>query len=940
LVPVALGLVEESNTFSSSTGAAVLPYHPTEEEELSEKDMRIQAIDVPAECHFLGTQNNKYACSLRLSDVEDCWNKIVSDNTKIESLLPNGTWKTEQERVSAAMCLLLNGVYMRYDGLRDTSCWAKLFQRLLHVGKIRDMHTVTAQDFSIESPWDLCHLTYLLFDLVIDKVSLGVIDGLLRTLVARMIATWREQQRQIHPLSTPLKYPLDLFPIGLASVAKAITIDVFNVKGRSELLDAKHGQLLRDRSHCINADSDAGTARGMRDNLMAFINWCQQEDRQILKVGCGIKKKDLASAFLGIRNKAIEHLRHNPDVHTKVNKLEGWRELLMSSYMVRNMHSLLGSFPGRSHKASNMMCTLSTLCLNRKCLNVLLTFVQLNGCGGNFPADKKFNVSHSIYGIWSSKCFPHFLYVLRQSQGFLIPTSKKKKKKEEEGPPIATGFFPSSHEKLPDWNVYGNVWRTHVFRPALLLVEIWLSSLEPRRPSWLSNNKLVVQRISNLHAIPQVLQLLNIHGPVLSISEKTRQTMPCFSQYMDRGKEVFGSNLSVLVSIICFSCARTMYGKQIGSEFIEEMENGCIYFSHDDNVIASAFGGKHRSDKQLLPGKFELFDPTFALNERTNAKEYSLHELTSVLLGKTEWGQESHLEVFQNAFDTMVSSFPMDDVLLFLEGSPQMQLSELVSKWVLDGNQDSACDQKIGQNLRFLQCDQDEAPSAVDELEAGHCADSLALSTLESSSTSLQGTSNKNARTEEQDQGNPESSGMDRASSGCPAVAGGHAFVQQMPLSMGLKCVETYIDREDSFDLDNSGGMMRVETSFGTAKKKCDLKYSRMLVSTLKQSLGHHQAAMEHHVLQMDSLKESVQRLETHISQVEEVRTEEVRRKMNSQEKRRRIEDYDGKENNGCTPKRSKDSARLVGIQKLNVSSFLEFEAKEEKITCPPIPTK
>jgi hypothetical protein len=402
LVPVALGLVEESNSFSSSTGAAVLPYHPTEEEELSEKDMRIQAIDVPAECHFLGTQNNKYACSLRLSDVEDCWNKIVSDDTKIESLLPNGIWKTEQETVSAATCLLLNGVYMRYDGLRDTSCWAKLFQRLLHVGKIKDMHMVTAQDFSIESPWDLCHLTYLLFDLVIDMVSLGVIDGLLRTLVARMIATWREQQRQIHPVSTPLKYPLDLFPIGLASVAKAITIDVFNVKGRSELLDAKHGQLLRDRSHGINADSDAGTARGMRDNLMALINWCQQEDRQILKVGCGIKKKDLASAFLGIRNKAIEHLRHNPDVHTKVNELEDWRELLMSKYMIRNMYSLLGSFPGRSHKASNMMCTLSTLCLNRKCLNILLTFVQLNGCGSNCPADKTFNVSHIKDGIWSS----------------------------------------------------------------------------------------------------------------------------------------------------------------------------------------------------------------------------------------------------------------------------------------------------------------------------------------------------------------------------------------------------------------------------------------------------------------------------------------------------------------------------------------------------------
>jgi hypothetical protein len=376
-----------------------------------------------------------------------------------------------------------------------------------------------------------------------------------------------------------------------------------------------------------------------------------------------------------------------------------------------------------------------------------------------------------------------------------------------------------------------------------------------------------------------------------------------------------------------------MYGKQISSEFNEEMENGCIYFSHDDNVIASAFGGKHRSDKQLLPGKFEVFDPKFALNEtHHDAKQYSLHELTSVLLGQTEWGQESHLEAFQNAFDTMVSSFPMEDVLLFLEGSSQMQLSKLVSKWVLDGNQDSVCDRKIGQNLRLLHCDQDEAPStAVDELEAGHRADSPVLSKLESSSTSVQETTNKNARTEEQDQGNPEKSGTDRASSGCPAEPGGNAFVQKIPLSMGLKCVETYIDRENCFDLDNSGGMMRVETSFGTAKKTCDLKYSRMLVSNLKQSLGHHQAAMEHHVLQMDSLRESVQRLESHISQVEEVRTEEVRRKMNSQEKRRRkrIQDDNCKENNGCTPKRRKDSARLFGIQKLNASSFFEFEAQE-----------
>jgi hypothetical protein len=380
----ALGLVEDCRSFSSSTGATVFPFGPFQPDEFDKTNLNIEPVDAPA----LQGSINQAASKLTLEQVQICWRKLVSNDTKVEDLIPDVFKESQTPRtakVTAGMCILLNGIHLRYGGLKNINCWAKLYSRLfaqLDNADLRNNSTVniSARDLDIQSPNDLCHLTFLLFDLVITKeCSLGIVDGALRTLVARMVATWRQQHR---PMS--LKYSTEYYANALDIVSQTISVDVLNIKASREELESKHGKLLQTRSLNINKNANAAAPRGIIESLVSFLKILSTAGNNAtakLDVTKAISHSILNTAQREMRISAIDHLYNNSDIHTEAKPKEDknkWRENLMGKRQTQYMNNF-NIFPGTYYCAANIFCTMALMCLKPKSTAILETFVKSNG---------------------------------------------------------------------------------------------------------------------------------------------------------------------------------------------------------------------------------------------------------------------------------------------------------------------------------------------------------------------------------------------------------------------------------------------------------------------------------------------------------------------------------------------------------------------------------
>jgi hypothetical protein len=381
----ALGLVEDCRRFSASTGATVLPFGPFQPDEFDKTKLNIEPVDAPA----LQGSINQAASKLTLEEVQICWKKLVSNDTKVDDLIP-AVFKESQTprtaKVAAGMCILLNGIHLRYGGLKNINCWAKLYRRLFAQLDIADLRihnrdNISASDLDVQSPNDLCHLTFLLFDLVIAKeCSLGIVDGALRTLVARMVATWRQQHRPM-----PLKYSTGCYTKALDIVSQTISVDVLNIKAPREGLESKHGKLLQTRSLNINKNADAAAPRGIIESLVSFLKILSTTGNNAaaaeLDVTKAISHSVLKNAQLEMRILAIDHLYNNPDIHTEGKPEEDkhkWRENLMDKRQINNMNNF-NKFPGNNYCATSIFCTMALMCLKPKSTALFERFVKSNG---------------------------------------------------------------------------------------------------------------------------------------------------------------------------------------------------------------------------------------------------------------------------------------------------------------------------------------------------------------------------------------------------------------------------------------------------------------------------------------------------------------------------------------------------------------------------------
>jgi hypothetical protein len=375
----ALGLVEDCRSFSSSTGATVLPFGSFQPDEFDKTKLHIEPVDAPA---LQQGSIHQAASNLTLEEVQICWKKLVSNDTKVEDLIPDvfkesETCETPQTaKVAAGMCILLNGIHLRYGGLKNINCWAKLYRRLFEQLDNADM--ISARDLEIQSPNDLCHLTFLLFDLVITKdCSLGIVDGALRTLVARMVATWKQQN-----MSMPLKYSTTHYANALDIVSQTISVDVLNIKAPREVLESKHGKLLQTRSLNINKNANAAAPRGIIESLVSFFKILSTTGNNAaakLDVTKPISHPVLNKAQREMRISAIDHLYNNPDIHTepKDDKKE-WPQKLMAKRQTLNMNNF-NKFPGTYYCAANFFCTMALMCLKPKSTAIFERFVKRNG---------------------------------------------------------------------------------------------------------------------------------------------------------------------------------------------------------------------------------------------------------------------------------------------------------------------------------------------------------------------------------------------------------------------------------------------------------------------------------------------------------------------------------------------------------------------------------
>jgi hypothetical protein len=199
-------------------------------------------------------------------------------------------------------------------------------------------------------------------------------------------------------------------------------------------------------------------------------------------------------------------------------------------------------------------------------------------------------------------------------------TGKRKKSGDSnEGHPEnrVHGFFPRSIERSPEWNMYWDTWNINIYRPASLIVELWLSCLEPKNTESgggrLKSIKKIAEKITTLHVVPQILQLYNEHGPCVSLPSDLKTKMPNFSCYMAEATEQLGGNLAVLLCLISFSCARSMCIGQAPNNLGiprdgEAASRNISFFAKDDDFLLESF-----RKNVLLANKFDGLDPRFFL---------------------------------------------------------------------------------------------------------------------------------------------------------------------------------------------------------------------------------------------------------------------------------------------------------------------------------------
>jgi hypothetical protein len=269
----------------------------------------------------------------------------------------------------------------------------------------------------------------------------------------------------------------------------------------------------------------------------------------------------------------------------------------------------------------------------------------------------------------------------------LSPKKTRKRKKSgesNEGHPEnrVHGFFPRSIERSPEWNMYWDTWNINIFRPASMIVELWLSCLEPKNTESgggrLRSIKKIAEKITTLHVVPQILQLYNEHGPCVSLPSDLKTKMPNFSIYMAEATEQLGGNLAVLLCLISFSCARSMCIEQAPDNLGipkdgEAVSRNISFFTKDDDFVLESF-----RKKALLANQFDGLDPSFIFNGTESA---CLSELTAFLL---ENDDNNETEKLKADFDATLLSFPLQEVLNFLKEANGMKLEKLVDAWVLD----------------------------------------------------------------------------------------------------------------------------------------------------------------------------------------------------------------------------------------------------------------
>jgi hypothetical protein len=389
LLPVALGLVPGAGF--SSTSAMIFPYK-------SSFSGRLPT------CAFDQPENS--VVKVTLHDIETCWKQLVSNNTNIQTLLENHFHNSqltmsEHTKTSLAINVLLNGVYLRFEGLQHPKSWAKLLHRLFHVGGIKETWDVLPQDLDcFQAREDLCHVTHLLFGLVVTKCRFALVDGNLRTLVARLVPTFRCPDQTNGSSYQPLKYsPESLYLAGLEGVAREETIEVINIEG-DEALSPKHLDLLRARSFELNRDSETSTSRGIIENLAAFVSLCSRGDHsnpqltELFEYNGELSLKNLNDRFKEQRKTAIQFLLENPDTHTHscLNNCNGhtndttdpvnsWQDRFMNREQLSNLQNLENKFP-MFPRGVNFFCTMLMACMSSGDPGAILaTFIRLNGLG-------------------------------------------------------------------------------------------------------------------------------------------------------------------------------------------------------------------------------------------------------------------------------------------------------------------------------------------------------------------------------------------------------------------------------------------------------------------------------------------------------------------------------------------------------------------------------
>ena len=396
LLPMALGLVEMDTNKLIETSAVVFPYNSKKVSTKMDKNkLHTWPMDSPAGLANMAGNNQTHQCSnVDKSGIQTCWNILVSetDHPLLADNSPAGSFSMKTAAIGVG--ILLRGMHLRYDGLESCASWVKLYKRLFQKGRILGLiGSNFSEDLSFQSMSDLCHVTYLLFDMVVDGLSIALVDGALRTVVSRMLATWTQQPIDILSPPVALKYPkASLYPSGLKFGAREVITSVLTPMDDPSNLDTQHGVLLRKLSHNINQIEHAATPRDLRGNMDSWVQQCLYNDRRPLNMEGEITKAALRTSFDSIRNDIIDFLFANHDHQTNVT--EKSKEFLKTEKDIKKRaHNLESSLPSKSHKGAIFFCAVAMLTTNKDARTTVDDFVKLNG-RGKLQHQPHFKVRH------------------------------------------------------------------------------------------------------------------------------------------------------------------------------------------------------------------------------------------------------------------------------------------------------------------------------------------------------------------------------------------------------------------------------------------------------------------------------------------------------------------------------------------------------------------